>query len=259
MKLSKRFKIPSLPRLARLILCLFACILLLLFAYFMGGMPAFSPEAALRRAERRALIGMQGELLGEKASAISLNGDDTRLLAVSYGSRAAAIFGTARDSFFGAGWSAHDNGAFYIVPKSEDGATVMAYPGYPSYIPSFGDPLVLAVFHDFPGAVRAELTLTVETVSSYTDFSAAYALEAQQEHEGVFFFIIHNNEDADETEFINSSETYALWALSKLADPVNASSTLHFKDGKVPASLVFYGEDGSVIAAVETEVATALL
>ena len=52
-----------LPRIVRIVLCVLAAAVLLFAVYAVSGYPACSPEQALRRAERRALISMRGEVL----------------------------------------------------------------------------------------------------------------------------------------------------------------------------------------------------
>lgn len=49
-----------LPRIVRIALCVLAAAVLLFVVYAVSGYPACSPEQALRRAERRALISMRG-------------------------------------------------------------------------------------------------------------------------------------------------------------------------------------------------------
>ena len=81
-----------LPRIVRIALCVLAAAVLLFVVYAVSGYPACSPEQALRRAERRALISMRGEVLASKPQML-YNGNATRLLAVEYGDVAAGFYG----------------------------------------------------------------------------------------------------------------------------------------------------------------------
>lgn len=93
-----------LPRIVRIALCVLAAAVLLFAVYAVSGYPAFSPEQALRRAERRALISMRGEVLASEPQML-YNGNATRLLAVEYGDVAAgftAFRKTARCGWAGA-------------------------------------------------------------------------------------------------------------------------------------------------------------
>ena len=67
-----------LPRIVRIALCVLAAAVLLFAVYAVSGYPAFSPEQALRRAERRALISMRGEVLASEPQML-YNGNATRL------------------------------------------------------------------------------------------------------------------------------------------------------------------------------------
>ena len=219
-----RIKVKPLARPVRIALCALAAALLFLAAYAVSGYPAFSPEGALRRAERRALISMRGEIL------LKL------------------------------GWGAHSSNVFYLFPKSTGGATVAAYPGYPPFR-SFEDELLwIAAFDDFPQAVRAELSFTLVPSDSLGFPDAApvsYALSSEREYAGIFLFSLA----APEENLKNSSTSYVLQRLAECVDPWSAqvrAST--FAGGVLPAAtVVFYDVAGNAIATVETQFAEALV
>lgn len=248
-----------LPRPWRIVLCLLACLVLLCFAWFAEGMPALSAESALRRAERQALVPMDGEILANVPHR-SYNRDNARLLAVEYGDAAAGFFCAVRNNGFpNAGWNARYDGAYYLAPKSQAGATVMAFPGAPSYAGYGQEALLIAVFDEYSAAVRAELTFTL-VLAEWLGFGDAgphtYALEAEREHRGAFFFLL---EEQSPSESSLTAERYALESLANLADPWGRSNNGVFAGGIPVATVAFYDAAGNVIATVETEFARALV
>ena len=94
-----------LPRIARIALCVLAAAVLLFVVYAVSGYPAFSPEQALRRAERRALISMHGEVLASEPQML-YNSNNTRLLAVEYCDVAAGFYGVSQNGPLRLGWGA---------------------------------------------------------------------------------------------------------------------------------------------------------
>lgn len=258
-----------LPHPWRIALCLLACLALLCFAWFAESMPAFSVESALRRAERQALVPMDGEILANVPHR-SYSRDNARLIAVEYGDAAAGFFCAVRNNGFpNAGWNARYDGAYYLAPKSQAGATVMAYPGYPRFdaFSVNGETLTIAVFDAFPQAVRAELSFTLTCNDAYNPggdmFSRAYALEAAREFDGLFLFALEATQ-VDELGLLDDyavpPENYAFQFLSQLLDPWNSTSAADYFTGGAPAAAItFYDAAGNVIATVETEFARALV
>lgn len=252
-----------LPRPWRIALCLLACLALLCFAWFAEGMPAFSVESALRRAERQALVPEGGLLAAVDSAALpgafsSANGGVYRLLACEYGTEAVALYAAPQDGPFGT-WEAHNSGAYYIVGKSPSSTTVMAFPGAPSYAGYGQEALLIAVFDEYSAAVRAELTFTL-VLAEWLGFGDAgphtYALEAEREHRGAFFFLL---EEQSPSESSLTAERYALESLANLADPWGRSNNGVFAGGIPVATVAFYDAAGNVIATVETEFARALV
>ena len=252
-------KVKPLARPVRIALCALAAALLFLAVYAVSGYPAFSPEGALRRAERRALISMRGEILAEVPQML-YNDNQTRFLLVEYGEAAASFYGVAQDAPLKLGWGARGSDVFYLFPKSAGGATVAAYPGYPPFR-SFEDELLwIAAFDDFPQAVRAELSFTLVPSDSLGFPDAApvsYALSSEREYAGIFLFSLA----APEENLENSSTSYVLQRLAECVDPWSApvrAST--FAGGVLPtATVVFYDAAGNAIATVETQFAEALV
>ena len=151
-----------LPRIVRIALCVLAAAVLLFAVYAVSGYPACSPEQALRRAERRALISMRGEVLASEPQML-YNGNATRLLAVEYGDVAAGFYGVSQNGPLRLGWGAGSGSgdSLHLFPKSADGVTVAACPGYPRYMGFPEETLIIAAFDDVPEAVRAELSFTL--------------------------------------------------------------------------------------------------
>jgi hypothetical protein len=250
-----------LPRIARIALCVLAAAVLLFVVYAVSGYPAFSPEQALRRAERRALISMHGEVLACEPQML-YNSNNTRLLAVEYGDVAAGFYGISQNGPLRLGWGAESGGGnfLYLFPKSADGVTVAACPGYPRYMGFPEETLVIAAFDDVPEAVRAELSFTLAPSASlgYPDAAPiSYALSAEREHEGVFLFSLATPEEADK----QSSANYLLERLAECVDPWSAQLILGtFADGAPPvATVVFYDASGNAVATIETAFARALV
>lgn len=104
-----------LPRIVRIALCVLAAAVLLFVVYAVSGYPACSPEQALRRAERRALISMRGEVLASKPQML-YNGNATRLLAVEYGDVAAGFYGVSQNGPLRLGWGAGKRQRQFPVP-----------------------------------------------------------------------------------------------------------------------------------------------
>ncbi len=250
-----------LPRIARIALCVLAAAVLLFVVYAVSGYPAFSPEQALRRAERRALISMHGEVLACEPQML-YNSNNTRLLAVEYGDVAAGFYGVSQNGPLRLGWGAESGGGnfLYLFPKSADGVTVAACPGYPRYMGFPEETLVIAAFDDVPEAVRAELSFTLAPSASlgYPDAAPiSYALSAEREHEGVFLFSLATPEEANG----NASAKYLLERLAECVDPWSAQIILGtFADGAPPvATVVFYDASGNAVATIETAFARALV
>ncbi len=247
-----------LPRIWRIALCVLAAAMLLFAVYTVSGYPAFSPEQALRRAERRALISVHGEVLSSEPQ-ILYNNNKARLLVVEYGNAAAGFYGVSQDSPLKLGWGAHNTDCLYLFPKSADGVTVAACPGYPRYMAFSEGTLVIAAFDNCPEAVRAELCFTLTPSASFCYPDAvpiSYALSAEREHEGVFLFLLETPADLEE----NSPAQYALQCLSECVDPWSAQIIPGTFDGGMPsATVTFYDDSGNMVASVKTKFAQALV
>lgn len=183
----------------------------------------------------RALISMRGEVLASKPQML-YNGNATRLLAVEYGDVAAGFYGVSQNGPLRLGWGAGSgSGNFlYLFPKSADGVTVAACPGYPRYMGFQEETLIIAAFDDVPEAVRAELSFTLAPNASlgYPDAApVSYALSAEREQEGVFLFSLATPEEADK----QSSANYLLERLAECVDPWSAQLIPGtFADGAPP-------------------------
>lgn len=250
-----------LPRIVRIALCVLAAAVLLFVVYAVSDYPACSPEQALRRAERRALISMRGEVLACEPQML-YNGNATRLLAVEYGDVAAGFYGVSQNGPLRLGWGAESGGgdSLYLFPKSADGVTVAACPGYPRYMGFPEETLIIAAFDDVPEAVRAELSFTLAPNASlgYPDAApVSYALSAERKQEGVFLFSLATPEEADK----QSSANYLLERLAECVDPWSAQLIPGtFADGAPPvATVVFYDASGNAVATIETAFARALV
>lgn len=241
----KRIRIKPLPRGWRVALCSLAAAVLLFTAYVVSGYPAFSPEQALRRAERRALIGLHGNVLATEPQML-LNSSKTQLLIVEYGDAAGAFYDVSQNSPLKTLWGTSGSDVLYLFPKAPGGTTVAACPGYPRYLGYPEETLLIAVFDAYPQATRAELSFTLApkpTAEADTPAVYPFQLEAARETAGLFLFSLSAPESTDEEVVMQNS--YVFVSLAELCSSWYKSTiTQMFADARIPATVRFMTKRG---------------
>ena len=191
MKAIRRFW-ENIPRKARICLNLLAILVLLAVGYLLLGCPAFTPAQHYRRLEKANLVG-PAEII--EIAEIS-NGSYDHILAADDGDAVILYCYNLRNYRW-------DRGTF-IYREKENGITIL-----PAPVPDFSFDariidLPVLLFHDYPGAVRAELELTLgegldlwETTwdqggaVTTVPFEKTYVLEADRQIDGYFRFNLH--------------------------------------------------------------------
>lgn len=241
----------------RIAIALSLSAILIFFAFVMAGCPAFSPEHALRRAERRALIGMEGDVVF-KTGGMRYNMSETCILAVEYGNRAAAFFGVSRDGPFKSGWDRNSTGSiYYIFPQDPSGITVAAFTGYPRYMGFPEETVFIGLFHNMERAASAELSFTLTGEPFGIDFVSDYTLSSVEKGDGFFLFNLSNGADPEGpyASFVESPDYHPIRDLTRRIDPWSYSQ----EGDDIAAHVRFFDAAGNEIAGGETVFARALL
>ncbi len=232
-------------------LLLTGCIIF--FCFMLAGWPAFSPEHALRRAERRALIGTEGDVVF-KTGGMRYNMSETCILAVEYGNRAAALFGVSRDGPFKSGWDRNSTGSvYYIFPQDPSGITVAAFTGYPRYMGFPEETVFIGLFHNMERAASAELSFTLTGEPFGIDFVCDYTLPSLDTGDGFFLFAFASA--AKDEDFVESPDYHPIRDLTRRIDPWSYSQ----EGDDIAAHVRFFDAAGNEIAGGETVFARALL
>ena len=256
-KLFSRIKANPPKRGWRIAAALLLAAVLLFFTCTMAGWPALSPEHALRRAERRALIGMEGDVVFETGG-MRYNMSESRILAVEYGNRAAAFFGVSRDGLLSSGWDRTPYSNIYcLFPKDPSGLTVAAFPGYPRYLGFPEEAVLIGLFHDVDGAASAELTFTLTGTPFGLDFLRTYTLLSVKQGDGFFLFALTNESlgEGAHADYVESPDYPAILDLCERIDP----SPSYISEDDIAARVRFFDAAGNEIGGGETVFARALL
>ncbi|MBQ7114022.1 MAG: hypothetical protein IJO10_07265 [Clostridia bacterium] len=252
-KLFSRIKANPPKRGWRIAAALLLTAVLLFFTCTMAGWPALSPEHALRRAERRALIGMEGDVVFETGG-MRYNMNATCTLAVRYGNRAAALFGVSQDGPLKLGWDRNSTGsAYYVFPQDQRGITVAAFTGYPRYMGFPEEAMFIGLFHDMEGADSAELSFTLTGEPFGTDFLCDYTLSSVDAGDGFFLFAFSSA--ATDEDFVESPDYHPIRDLAGRIDPWTYSQ----RGDDIAARVRFFDAAGNEIGGGETVFARALL
>ena len=191
----KRLRL-NIPRKIRVFINIIAIILLISAAYILLGCPALTPTQAFRRVEKSNLVGP-----AEIIETIDLpNGlDDHVLVADDGGGVVLFIY-----SDFDFRWE-----SYFLYREKSQGITVLPVPNHNH----FGSELYeldmpILVFHDHPGAVRAELDLIIDEGMGVREtqweeggevhteyFEKTYRMEAVKYIDGYFRFNLHTESE----------------------------------------------------------------
>lgn len=176
MKHAVRRKVPVKLRVAANVVGIALCLVLI---YIFLGSPVFTAQAAYRRAEKAALVG-PGEILGTRIP----EGQAYSHLVLARDEMGVMVYA----------WDRWNAGQRELVYLEKDGPlTIAAAPGREllwtmthAFVPVY-------LFDEYPGAVRAELELTISGTHEGEWGSVTYPLTALREDEGYFAFVIRTN------------------------------------------------------------------
>ena len=186
----------KIPRKIRVFVNIIAIILLISAAYILLGCPALTPTQAFRRVEKSNLTGP-----AEIIEIIDLpNGLDDHVLVADDGDGVVLFM----YSDFEFRWE-----NYFLYREKSQGITVLPVPNHNH----FGSDLYeldmpILVFHDHPGAVRAELELVIDEGVGVPEtkweeggevhveyFEKIYRMESTSDIDGYFRFNLHTESD----------------------------------------------------------------
>ena len=186
----------NIPRKIQVFINIIAIILLITAAYILLGYPAFTPTQAFRRVEKSNLVGPAGIV-----EIIDLpNGLDDHVLVADDGD--GVVLFHYNDFEFR--WE-----NYFLYREKSEGITVLPVPNHTH----FGSDLYeldmpILVFHDHPGAVRAELELVIDEGVGVPEtkweeggevhveyFEKIYRMESTSDIDGYFRFNLHTESD----------------------------------------------------------------
>ena len=232
MKKLKRF-VRNIPRKCRIAMNLAAVLLLLITVYALWGCPAFTVEQQFRRTEKAYLMGPS-----EIIDIIELTGNEyDRMVVADDGDHLI----TYCCDVPGYRW----NGGLFAYRKKAEGMNLLAMPSY-----HFGTfdaylDLPIALLHDEPRAVRAELELTLgkgfDIQQNGQDFEKTYFLEAESDKPGYFLFMLHAGTDNGQM-LEDTTEGYVLKRFARMF----AESGMYLHE-YVPATLRLYDRVGNLL------------
>lgn len=191
MKTIKRFW-QNIPRKVRIFMNILWILLLVFAAYILLGCPAFSPVQQFRRLEKANLVGP-----AQIIETVDLpNGLDEHLLVADDGD--SVILYLYDD--FEYRWN-----SYLLYREKSEGITVLPVPNHTHFGSDlYAMDLPILVFHDHPGAVRAELELTIDEGLGIPEtkweqggevhidyFEKTYLLYADSGIDGYFRFNLH--------------------------------------------------------------------
>ena len=240
----------NIPRKARIFLDLLAILALLGVGYVLLDCPALSPAQHFRRLEKANLVG-PAEII---EIAEIPNGSYDHVLVADDGDAVILYCYNQRNYRW-------DRGTF-IYREKEDGLTVFPAPVQDFSFDARIIDLPILLFHDHPGAVRAELELTLgeslgleETVweqggeVTTVPFEKTYHLQADREIPGYFRFHLHAEPEGEyvvrngiEIWEPTGKEAQALRIFSRMI-----SETRMFLTEFVPATVRLYDRNGELI------------
>ena len=222
-------RIPRKRQVAVNLICIAVCLFLL---YIFVGAPTFSLEGAYRRAERRNLVG-PGKILGIEE--LDCMWDDTIVIAET--GEGVILFTKKRD--------ANNPVNTLVYRERESDVLVCGTPQWLSSIfPPEGDDLTLVVFDDYPEAVRAELDIELYWQDAQTEkeYRYAYSLAGERKNAGYFRLDLDYQwkEEHGLTEH-PENKTLRQFAIR------SQDSSYRAPKGEYPATVRFYGEDGTLL------------
>ena len=211
----------KIPRKIRVFINIIAIILLITAAYILLGCPALTPTQAFRRVEKSNLTGP-----AEIIEIIDLpNGLDDHVLVADDGDGAVLFM----YSDFEFRWQ-----SYFLYREKSEGITVLPVPNHTHFGADLYElDMPILVFHDHPGAVRAELALVIDEGMGIREtqweeggevhveyFEKTYRMEAASDIDGYFRFNLHaESEDWYVDEYGQNRGTHLGnegWALQTL-------------------------------------------
>ena len=186
----------KIPRKIRVFVNIIAIILLISAAYILLGCPALTPTQAFRRVEKSNLVGPAGIV-----EIIDLpNGLDDHVLVADDGDGAVLFM----YSDFDFRWQ-----SYFLYREKSEGITVLPVPNHTHFGADLYElDMPILVFHDHPGAVRAELELVIDEGVGVPEtkweeggevhveyFEKIYRMESTSDIDGYFRFNLHTESD----------------------------------------------------------------
>lgn len=240
----------AIPRPWRAGVNLLAILCLILSIYILLECPAFTHEQKFRRMEKAELVGPSHILASFDQSAV---GYDHLILAET--ANAIILFQSSPNPW--------DQGRLTYREKTGP-VTILTIPDIDWGL--YDAPVIdlpVFVFHDCPGAVRAELDLefgeglrwytevnwTYGDITATTYYEKTWHLESDQPQDGFFRFDIHAEPEGEtirdgyyETWRPHTSEGMALETFSHMMGDGDS-----YTYGSIPATVRFYDADGALI------------
>ena len=186
----------KIPRKIRVFINIIAIILLISAAYILLDCPALTPTQAFRRVEKSNLVGP-----AEIIEIIDLpNGLDDHVLVADDGDGVVLFM----YSDFEFRWE-----NYFLYREKSPGITVLPVPNHNHFCADLYElDMPILVFHDHPGAVRAELELIIDEGMGVREtqweeggevhveyFEKTYRMEAASDIEGYFRFNLHTESE----------------------------------------------------------------
>ncbi|HHX74884.1 MAG TPA: hypothetical protein GX699_08275 [Firmicutes bacterium] len=221
-------KLPQLSRKSKIIRNLFLSAVTVFLIYIFLGAPAFSPEQAFRREEKRHFVG-PAEIL----AVIDVDNEHYNKLIIADDGDAVILY------------PVYDLGRIYYRKKAGD-ATVLAAPTYGGF-PTETKQALIVLFTEIPHAQRAVLELSLHAELNGLRYEGSYLLEAEREHKEFFLFTL----SPVAPEYYAQAELYAIHLLQRKTDDRSPCS------GTFPARISFYDANGRLIAERERSFASA--
>ena len=248
-KLKRLWK--NIPRKIRILINSLVLVLLIGAAYVLLGCPALTPTQQFRRLEKANLVGPAQIIENEDL----LNGMYDHFMVAEDGD--GVILYLYNDFEYRWNW-----GGYFLYWEKSEGITVLPAPTHTYWgADEFIIDLPILVFHDHPGAVRAELDLTIDEGMGIMEtswenggpvergyFEKTYHLSADSGVDGYFRFNLHTESESwsiDNEQYYGSvlgSEGTALETLCRMMAE-NRSYLQEYATARVR----LYDEDGMLI------------
>ena len=221
-----------LPRWASILICVFLALALSSITYIFKGSPPLTQEMAFRRAEKEHLMG-PGKIMAQVDTGSSAYPGIT----VADEGEGYVLFTHSESRGSSSSWNR-------FCYKARTGpVTLMAEP-LDGFLSHQDDSICIFAFDQVPGAVRAELEITVEQEFNGAACSKTYTSKADRQYDGFFIFPIKCTWEEDRLE--REKESYLISAMARTTDssPSVPESS--------PATIRLYGQGGELLETQET-------